>query len=146
MRKLFYAIGAAICLATSNVASAACAHQNVYNSGMNVPLGGSAIVYAPINTSCTYGVMTFKFEDLSGNYPTNTIRHFIERSERSYTGAYYWKTVYQKTTYSVRDVTIMYPVSIPGSYRYRVENIGNSVIRNWYMEGKVPLFNIPSYY
>lgn len=146
MRKLFYAIGAAICLATSNLASAACANQNVYSSGVNVPTNGSATVYGPVAVGCYGGMLTFKFEDFSGNYPTSKIRHIIERYEQTYIGTYQWNIAYQTTTQSVRSFTIQYPVLTTGVYRYRIVNVGNTVIRNWGMEGKVPLYNIPSYY
>ena len=33
--------------------------------------------------------------------------------------------------------------SATGQYRYRIENVGTSQVRNWRMEGRMPLFTIP---
>lgn len=140
MRKLFYAIGAAICLAASNVASAAvCYNMNIYNySGGTVYPGGSATVHGPFKAPCPYEIAIFKFEDLSGNFPTNTILHTIEMKS-----GYSWTPVYQAVSRSARSHTIRYAVSSPNEYRYRIENIGTSTIMNWSMEGRIPTAYIP---
>ena len=86
MRKLFYAIGAAICLATSNLASAGvCYNMNIYNYfGSTVYPGGSTTVYGPFKAACPYEIATFSFKDLSGNSSSNTVRHIIEEKTGSY--------------------------------------------------------------
>ncbi len=141
MRKLFYAIGAAICLATSNLASAAvCYKMNIYNnSGTAVYPGGSAIVYGPFQAPCPVEMAVFKFEDLSGNSPTNVIRHVLEKRITSS----YWQPVYQVVTRNARTHSFQYAVSSPYEYRYRIINEGTSIIMNWSMEGKTPAAYIP---
>ncbi|MBR4876317.1 MAG: hypothetical protein IKU14_01215 [Rhodocyclaceae bacterium] len=141
MRKLFYAIGAAICLATSNLASAGvCYNMNVYNYlGTTVYPNGNETIYGPFKAACPSGIATFTFEDLSGNFPTNTILHILEVK----TGASSWTPVYQVVTRSVRSHSFQYGVSYLNEYRYRVENIGSSTIMGWSMEGRVPAAYIP---
>ena len=80
----------------------------------------------------------FKFEDLSGNNPTSVINHRIEKQEGGS-----WRLVSGRTSNGARSVSHSFFPSSTGKYRYRIENVGTSQVRNWRMEGRMPLFTIP---
>ncbi|PQQ28561.1 hypothetical protein [Photorhabdus hindustanensis] len=137
MKKLFFSLFVLLLLSTSNIASAACAYMNVHNSGASLAVNGSSDVYGPFSISCL-GVVSFTFQDLSGNNPTSTINHLIEKMVGGS-----WQVVSQTTSYGERSVTRSFFPTATGSYRYRIVNSGQSVVRNWRMEGRIPLFTIP---
>ena len=131
MKKLFFSLFAALLLSISNMA-AACAYMNITSSGASLSAGDSQNVYE-LSISCI-GSVTFKFEDLSGNNPTSKIAHIIERRS-----GWSWSLVSSTTSTVNRS---FFP-SATGQYRYRIKNVGTSQVRNWRMEGRMPLFTIP---
>ena len=136
MKKLFFSLFAALLLSTSNMAAAACAYMNITSSGASLSAGDSQNVYE-FSISCI-GSVTFKFEDLSGNNPTSRNAHIIERRSGSS-----WSLVSSTTSNGARTVNRSFVPSATGQYRYRIENVGTSQVRNWRMEGRMPLFTIP---
>ena len=136
MKKLFFSLFAALLLSTSNMAAAACAYMNITSSVASLSAGDSQNVYE-FSISCI-GSVTFKFEDLSGNNPTSRIAHIIERRSGSS-----WSLVSSTTSNGARTVNRSFVPSATGQYRYRIENVGTSQVRNWRMEGRMPLFTIP---
>ncbi|HKM14466.1 MAG TPA: hypothetical protein VJY63_00885 [Marinospirillum sp.] len=136
MKKLFFSLFAALLLSTSNMAAAACAYMNITSSGASLSAGDSQNVYE-FSISCL-GTVNFKFEDLSGNNPTSVINHRIEKQEGGS-----WRLVSGRTSNGARSVSRSFFPSSTGKYRYRIENVGTSQVRNWRMEGRMPLFTIP---
>jgi hypothetical protein len=136
MKKLFFSLFAALLLSTSNMAAAACAYMNITSIGARLSAGDFQNVYE-FNISCI-GSVTLKFEDLSGNNPTSVINHHIEKQEGGS-----WKPVSGRRSNGARSVRHSFFPSSTGKYRYRIENVGTSQVRDWRMEGRMPLFTIP---
>ncbi len=93
-------------------------------------------VYGPFKISCL-GAVSFKFKDLSGNSPNSVIEHIIERNTKGV-----WVPVSKSTSRGVRSFSRNFFPRVAGQYRYRIRNTGSSMIRNWSMEGRIPLKGI----
>jgi len=111
--------------------------MSVSNSGSRVAAGSFDNVYGPFKISCL-GAVSFKFKDLSGNNPNSVIEHIIERSTKGV-----WVPVSKSTSRGARSLNRNFFPRVTGQYRYRIRNTGSSMIRNWSMEGHIPLKGIP---
>ncbi|MCV4281797.1 hypothetical protein [Pseudomonas capsici] len=130
LKKTFLALFATAVFATSN-AYAACVNFNLNRSGANVYPQSDAIVYGPYNTSCA-ATQTFRLQDLSSRYVTNNIKHIFERLDGST-----WTVISSTTSYGGASLSFYAPT--PGTYRYRIENVGTTTVANWTATGRVTI-------
>jgi hypothetical protein len=111
--------------------------MSVSSSGSRVAAGSFDNVYGPFKISCL-GAVSFKFKDLSGNNPNSVIEHIIEQRRQGL-----WVPVSKSTSRGARSLNRNFFPRTTGQYRYRIRNTGSSIIRNWSMEGHIPLKGIP---
>lgn len=139
IRKSFISIAILLLLGISYPAEAgSCGNMKVSSSGSRVAVGSFDNVYGPFKISCL-GMVSFKFRDLSGNSPNSVIEHIIERRIKGV-----WVPVSKSSSRGVRSLNRNFFPRVAGQYRYRIRNAGSSIIRNWSMEGRIPLKRIPN--
>ncbi|AHF68456.1 hypothetical protein PSCICO_21650 [Pseudomonas cichorii] len=130
LKKTFLALFATAVLATTN-AYAACINLNINRSGSDVYPQGETVVYGPYTTSCA-ATQTFRLQDLSSRFVTNNIKHIFEKQN----GAT-WTVISSTTSYGGASLSFYAPT--PGTYRYRIENVGTTPIANWTASGRISI-------
>ncbi|MBX8508347.1 hypothetical protein K5D34_01400 [Pseudomonas cichorii] len=127
-KKTCLTLFATAVFATSN-AYALCLNISVNRSGTDFAPNTDIVVYGPYNSSCS-GTQSFIFKDLSSRSPV--LQHILEKQNGST-----WTVVGSSITYGNGSPSFYAPT--PGTYRYRIENIGTSVVGTWTVTGKTTL-------